>query len=258
MPVVRGRTFSPGTAGYDEMVINESLAKKYFPNREALGERLRTGPRSSSVIVGIVPDAKLRSVREEPAPTFYQPFQPGFTDRVTLVVRSDAERDVLVQGIRRMVAELDPNLPIFDVMPIDARVRESLSEQYAQAWLVSLFGMLGVLLAAVGLYGVLAFNVTQRARSLAIRIALGARADRIGADVVREGVLLAGAGIVIGIGGAYAIGRVVAERLYGVAAFDVGTLVTASLGVLAIAALASWVPARRATRVDPMMVLRGE
>jgi ABC-type antimicrobial peptide transport system permease subunit len=210
------------------------------------------------VIVGIVPDAKLRSVREEAAPTFYQTYEPGFSDRVTLVVRSDADRDVLVQGIRRTVAEIDPNLPIFDVAPIDARVRESLSEQYAQAWLVSLFGMLGVLLAAVGLYGVLAFNVTQRARALAIRIALGARAERIGAGVVREGVVLAGLGILVGIGGTWAVGRVVAERLYGVAAFDVGTLVAASLGVLAIAALASWVPARRATRVDPMLVLRGE
>jgi putative ABC transport system permease protein len=258
MPVLRGRTFAPGTAGNGEMVINEALAKKFFPGRDPLGERLNTSPRSSAVIVGIVPDAKLRSVREEAAPTFYQTYEPGFSDRVTLVVRSDADRDVLVQGIRRTVAEIDPNLPIFDVAPIDARVRESLSEQYAQAWLVSLFGMLGVLLAAVGLYGVLAFNVTQRARALAIRIALGARAERIGAGVVREGVVLAGLGILVGIGGTWAVGRVVAERLYGVAAFDVGTLVAASLGVLAIAALASWVPARRATRVDPMLVLRGE
>ena len=258
LPVIRGRTFSPGPAGNHEMVINESLARKFFPNREAIGQRLNTSPRSSAVIVGIVPDAKLRSVREEPSPTFYQPYEPGFSSRVTLVVRSDAERDVLVPGIRQVVAEIDPNLPIFDVMPIDARVRESLSEQYAQAWLVSLFGMLGVLLAAVGLYGVLAFNVTQRARELAIRIALGAHAERIGGSVVREGVLLAAAGIAVGVAAAHALGRLVAERLYGVAAFDLTTIALASAGVLAIATLASWIPARRATRVDPMMVLRGE
>jgi putative ABC transport system permease protein len=177
---------------------------------------------------------------------------------VTLIVRSDTPADRLVPAIRRVVAEIDPDLPLFDVVPLDRRVRDSLAEQYASAWLVSLFGALGVALAAVGLYGVMAFGVAQRLRELALRVALGARGDQIRTSVVGEGARLAAAGVLVGAAASYALARLVGARLYGVTAFDPLTMTVAALGVLAVALSASWIPARRATRVDPMLVLRGE
>jgi ABC-type antimicrobial peptide transport system permease subunit len=174
---------------------------------------------------------------------------------VTLVARTAGRPEALVGAIRRELASIDPELPFYGVRPMQERVEASLLNRRTPMMLATLFGGIALLLAAVGLYGVLTYQVSQRRREIGIRMALGSGSGEIFTMVVREGLVLVGVGLVAGLGGAFAIRRVLEAQLFGVGAMDpaVMSLVALVLGIVALAACA--VPARRASRIDPLITL---
>ena len=264
VPLLRGRDFaaadlSRSDSADDVVIVNQTLAKEFWPNRDPIGQRmvLKVGPKTSrSVVVGVVGDSRSTSPRRPPDPFYYSPLTSNGS--VTVLVRSKADKATLVSEIRREVAALDPNLPIYDVLTIAERIDQSFAEQRSSAGLTSIFGIVGMLLAAIGLYAVISFTVLQRTRELAIRVALGAQDGQIKRNVIGDAVRLVVVGVVLGGAAAFGLAKLLTTRLYGVTGTDVPTFAIVSLTMLMLAVLASYAPARRATRLDPMLALRSD
>ena len=263
MPLVSGREFTAAdAAGAPKVaVINESMAKKHFPGRNPIGERFGFNRRDviDIEIVGVVKDARFANLRDEVPRFVYVPFAQGDElGQATFYVRAQGNATALAQAARDLVRQTDPALPIFDLKTMRAQVEESLFVERAVAVLSAGFGVLATLLAAVGLYGVMAYTVGQRTREFGIRVALGAERKRILWLVLREVAVLAGIGIALGLPSAWGLGRMLQSQLYGLTANDPATLGAAVLVIASAAALAGYFPARRATRVEPMVALRYE
>jgi ABC-type antimicrobial peptide transport system permease subunit len=259
IPVLRGRVFNNADHPASERVvmISESLARRYWNNEDALGERLRLGQQTLTV-VGIVPDTRYRDLRDARA-TVYFPLAQSFFPfaPTTLAIRSSGEPAALVPGIRRSIAET-PGLTLEHAAPFESHVAGPLAQPRLNAFLLALFAAAAVLLAAVGLFGVMTTMVQQRTRELGIRMALGATAGDVVRIVVGRGLAIVTVGVVVGIAGALAGNRLLASLLYEVSPADVASLAGVAILLTLVAAVATLIPARSSARVDPAITLRAD
>jgi predicted permease len=245
------------------IVINETLAKVFWPRESALGHRITMSGRVPvwRTIIGVVKDVRERGYDENLKPGVYIPYAQ-FLDTwavpENLIVRTKGDPNALMPAVRRIVAAADPLQPIVSVRTMDEIVSLAVEDRSRQLTLLGAFAALALLLASIGLYGVLSYAVTQRSREIGLRMALGASARSVVAMVVGRGLALTAAGLAIGLALAAAATRAMQTLLYGVEAFDAATVILVSVLLAAIAAMACWAPAWRASRVDPIVVLREE
>ena len=262
--IVSGRAFSDRDTRQSGPVaiVNQTMAARYWPGRDPIGRRFRVEQPDAPWIevVGVAADGKYRQLTEAPRPFFFRPIAQEFYFSRTLVVRTRGASDIAgaVAGVRREVQAIDPAMPIFDVKTMDQFMERAYLGPKLAALLVGPAGLLAVVIASVGLYGVMAYWVSRRMREMGIRIALGAKAGDVVGLVMRQGLTLAGVGLALGLAGAVAAGRVVAFLLFGVSATDPIVLAGVPMALAVVAALASYVPARRALRADPLIALRAE
>ena len=249
------------------MLVNESFVKHYFPNENPLGRRIRppTPPRiwqnqrfTSFEIVGVVRDVKLAGLDAPSEPAYYLPASQSPLEDMTLLVHTTTDPISIVGAVRQAVWSIDPNQPISNVTTLEKVVDDSIAQRRLNMLLMGLFGGLAMLLSAVGIYGLLSHAVTQRTQEMGIRMALGAQVGDVLKLVLKQGMMLALAGVGIGLVGAFALTRLIRGLLFGVGPNDALTFVVVA-GVLTIVALlACYLPARRATKVDPLIALRYE
>ncbi|HEX7955639.1 MAG TPA: ABC transporter permease, partial [Pyrinomonadaceae bacterium] len=260
IPLKSGRYFGEhDAAGAPEVVvINETMARRFWPDEDPLGKRLRIGENPWRTVVGVVSDVKNDGLGAESKPEMFYPLAQSPLPFMTLVVRSDADPAALVAAVRGAVREVDKEQPVYDVKTMEQRVAESVSPQRLTALLVGLFAALAATLAAVGIYGVISYTVTQRTHEIGVRVALGARGVDVLRLVVGQGMRLVLAGVGLGLVGALALTRLVSSFFFGVSAADPAVYGGVSLLLLAVALLACLVPARRAAKTDPMVALRYE
>jgi putative ABC transport system permease protein len=249
------------------VIVNESFVRHYFPNENALGRRLQPSPPAriwknqrltSFEIVGIVRDVKLAGLEAPSEPAYYLPASQAPLQDMTLLVRTTTNPLSVVGAVRGVVLSIDPNQPLSNISTLEKVVDESIAQRRLNMLLMGLFGGLAMLLSAVGIYGLLSHAVTQRTREMGIRMALGAQVSDVLTLVLTQGMMLALIGEAIGLVGAFVLTRLIRGLLFGVTPNDVTTfvVVAAVLGVVAL--LACYLPARRATKVDPLLALRYE
>jgi predicted permease len=261
-PLVRGRDFADtdrkGAPGV--VALNETLAKMLWPGEDALGKRVSvTGPEGPFLeVIAVARDGKYRSLGEAPHPYIYQPLLQSYDPKMTLVVRTRGESQSVVAAVRAQIRALDANLPIADIKTLRAQLDLSLFPSRVAAWTLGGFGVLALLLAAIGIYGVVSYSVAQRTREIGVRMALGAKERDVLRLVLGEGTLVIAVGLGLGLLLAVASTRVLAGFLYGVGATDPVTFTGVPLLLAFIALVASYVPAHRATKVDPLVALRCE
>jgi predicted permease len=257
IPLLRGEPLpergAPGAP--TPVVMSESAARRLWPEGDDVGRMIRV-PWGDAVVVGVVGDVRQIGLAEPPQPAIYFPQRNAPRLLATLVVRTDTDPLAVAGPIRRVIGEIDPNQPIRAVAPLSTVMAESIAQERFFALLFAVFGGLALTLAAVGIYGVLAYSVRQRTQEIGVRMALGAHATDVLRMVAGSGMALVGAGVVIGTIAALGLSRVLASQLYGVAPNDPVSF-AASIGFLcAVALIATWIPAWRATRVAPMTALR--
>lgn len=263
-PLLRGRAFtaadregSPSVA-----VVNETMADLYWPDGSAVGGCIRIGtsdegPVACTEVIGVVEGIRHRPL-EEAFPKFYLPLSQRDSEPETIIVRTSGDPEATIADVRSAIQGLAPDLPFVNVIPATQEIAPELRPFRLGAILSSLFGVLALVLASVGLYGVVAFTVAQQTREIGVRIALGAGRSDVLRLVVLRAMLLTLVGVAVGLAGAFAATRFMEGLLYGVGALDPATFVTVPLLLLTVALLASYIPARRATRVDPMVALRAD
>jgi len=261
LPLIVGRTFSKSDfqSGRAVAVVNRTFGQRFLGGKNPLGVHLGgTTPSGKNVereIVGIVGDAKYDDLRKSVEPTAYVPLQEGAAH---FAIRASIQAEALIPTVRQVVASFDDNLPLFDVRTQTETIDRLLFNERLVAQLSSVFGGLALVLACVGLYGLLSYEVARRTREIGIRTALGAQRREIFRLVLRQGLTLTIFGAIVGITAAIGVTRYLGSLLYGVAATDPLTFVTIAFTLVAVAPLAGYIPARRATRVDPMVALRFE
>jgi predicted permease len=265
IPVLMGRDFrmTDGRGAPFVCIVNERFARKFFKDGLALGKHIgmggNPGTKLDIEIVGVARDTKYESMRDEVPLEVYRPYhQMNFVIGMYAYVRTARPPEQAFSSIRRVVNNLDPNIPVFQMKTIETQMQDSLITERLVATLSSFFGILATLLAAIGLYGVMAFLVAQRTREIGVRIALGAASRDVVWLVMKEVVVLTGIGIAIALAGAWALTRTVKSQLYGIEPHDPLTIAGAILAIAIVALLAGYVPARRATLVDPIRALRWE
>jgi putative ABC transport system permease protein len=265
VPLVAGRFFTERDDRGAPLVaiVNETLAKKYLAGVDPVGRRIKDGgPERPDnpwmTIVGVVGDVKYDGLDRPVDPTFYLPFRQNTSPAQFIVVRTASDPRALAASVRAAVASLDKDVPVASVKTMDELMTESVAPPRFRTMLVALFALIGLALAAVGIYGVMAYAVSERTYEIGVRLALGATAGDVMRLVFGEAIALAAIGVAVGVVGAIATTRLMAALLFGVTPTDLATFV-ALAGVLVLTALtASYVPARRAMRVDPMVALRYE
>ncbi|PWU06820.1 MAG: multidrug ABC transporter substrate-binding protein, partial [Terriglobia bacterium] len=265
IPVLLGRDFDERDAkGAPKVgIVNQKFVQRYFGSANPLGRHIGMGidpgTKTDIQIVGVVGDTKYENMRDEIPYELYIPNeQRDFVNGGTVYVRGQGDPARLFNVLRTAAGGVDAGVPMYDMRTLDHQMEISLLTERLLATLSSVFGFLATLLAALGLYGVMAFLVTRRTREIGIRMALGAGQRSVVWMVLRETLSLGAAGVGIGLAGAYAITRLIQAQLFGVKPTDWLTMAAASLGVAAVTALAGYIPARRATRIDPMNALRWE
>ena len=272
IPLLAGRGLQNSDLpnGPQVAVVSQSFARQYFPNENPIGKRITVGwgrQRSENKadtvtaggeIVGIVGDVKAFGPSDAPPLTVYLPFNQAPLTDVSLLVRSSAAPSLIITGARAAIREVDPELPIFDVKTMADALSESVAQPRFYAILLGSFAAIALIIAALGIYGVISYAVSQRTRELGIRIALGAQRERVVRLVIGQGLTLTLVGIVIGVGGAYMLMRLIASLLFGVTSADPLTFTLVAFLFMAVACLASYLPARRAAAVDPIIAMRAE
>jgi len=266
IPLISGRFLADSDDAKSPrvVVVNNSFAKKFFPHGDVLGKRIRLGALGPKgfpwgTIVGVVGDVHAYGLDEQPQPEMYWASAQNETSpSMALIARTAGEPSALTNAARAAIAEVDPGQPLFDVQPLEALVSSSLGQRRFTLTLMLMFGLVALVLAAVGIYGVMAYTVAQRTQEIGIRMALGARPVTVLSMVLRDGMTLVAIGLAVGVGAALALGRVVSSLLYGTSTTDAPTyvVIAAALALVALAALV--IPARRATRIDPITALRSE
>lgn len=260
IPLVAGRDFaetdtekSSGVA-----IVNETLAQRFWPGQNAVGKHLLSGNTGSSLveIVGITKNGKYRSLGEIPAMIIYYPISQQYPSSAALVVRTTVDPKSEISSIRSEVQAIDPTLPSYDAKTLKEHMKLALFPLHAGAIAVGSFALLATILALIGMYGVVAYSVGQRTQEIGIRLALGARNADVWKMVLKQGMLITAIGMVAGLICAMAVSRVVASLLYGVSATDPTTFLFVGLLLAVVAVIACFVPARRATKVDPVIAMR--
>jgi putative ABC transport system permease protein len=262
IPIIRGRDFTdrdrdpaPAVA-----IVNATLANRYFPGQDPIGRRLRFGDGGDDwiTVVGIAGDSRNLGLDAEPNPLVYIPYHNFPLPFMNIAARSSAGPGAVASVVREQVKQLDAELPVDRVVPLREVVSESVAQPRFRTILIAAFALMATLLAAVGVYGLISYSVTQRTREIGIRMALGANPSQVMLPVVREGLVLAVMGIALGLAGAIAATRVLSTFLFGVEATDPATFAGVALLLLFVAFIASYIPSRRALRVDPISALRAE
>ncbi len=258
---LRGRDFLPTENKKDSRfaIVNETFARRFFPGQEAIGKRYNsTGPKDPFwQIVGVVSDGKYNTLGEEPKAVMFRP-QRYFDSNSVLVARTEGDPHTVLAAIRRELQQLDPTLPLYDAKTLTEHMNIPLFPAKIAAGALGSFGVLALVLAAVGIYGVMSYMVAGRTREIGLRMALGAQSRSVGWLILRQGMKLALIGSAIGLGLAFGGTRLLQSILYGVSAVDPFTFVSVAFLLAAVALLACWLPAYRAARVDPMIALRSE
>jgi predicted permease len=242
----------------NSLLINEAFVRQYFPNDDPLGKQLRTGRGELWTIVGVVGDAKQHGLGAAVEPQVFVPVEKWCPPELTFLLRTKGDPESLLSSARAVVAGLDRNVPLFSIATGDSILQGEIASQRFNAALLTAFAGFAVLLAAVGIYGVLAYAVHQRVRELGIRVALGASPGDVLWLILSHGLTLAAIGVLIGIAGSFALTRLMGSLLYAVRPTDPLTFVGGSLLLAFVAVAASYIPARRAMRVDPLVALRYE
>jgi putative ABC transport system permease protein len=258
IPILRGRSIDPGKRldGADEAVISKSFADQHLPGEDPIGKHLRVDGHVLT-IVGVVGDTRY-SPSEDPRPTEYLPLYSGFPNNGTLVIRSSRDVEQQALPVQRIVQSMDRDLPVSDVMTMEQLLGKSTMDASFDATLLAVFAGLSLLLAAVGLFGVLSYIVAQRTSEIGIRIALGAQREQVLRKVMLDGLRPALLGLVLGLSVSVGAAKEIASMLYGTKALDMSVFAGVSGALLLVAAAACLIPAWRASRLDPMRALRTE
>jgi predicted permease len=244
-------------------IVNEKLARYYFGTQDAIGRRFgyggNPGTKTDIEIIGVVRDSMYSTLREQiPRQVFTPYIQLEYVTGMNFYVRTTLEPSQTFAAIRKTIAGIDSTLPVYDLRTMDEQIDRSLVTERMIAMLSAVFGMIATILATVGLYGVMAYTVARKTREIGIRMALGAFGKDVIWMVMREVLVLVGAGAAIGITAAILLTRYIQAQLYGLAPNDPATLVSATIALIAVAAIAGYLPALRASRVDPIRALRYE
>jgi putative ABC transport system permease protein len=262
IPLLAGRDFTAADrSGAPKVaIVSESLAKAYWPGENPLGKHVSFPVNQTDWIevVGVVGDIRHFSVAAEPAEDFYTPLGQSATRGAYLVLRTAGDPALIAGAVRGAVAAVDRNEPLSDILTMDQRVSTSMSSQRFRTVLLSTFAGLALVLGAAGIFGVISYWATQRTREIGVRMALGAKPGDVLQLVLGQGMRLTAIGVVIGLAGALGLSRFLSSLLFGVAPSDPFTFVGVTLLLVSVSALACWIPARRAARLDPMAALRHE
>jgi len=261
VPFVLGRDFDEHdrTGTPKVVIVNEKMAKHFFGTINVLGKKIGTDDVPDRTIIGVVKDAQYVNLREDRRRHFYLPTsQESQLTGLTLHVKTSTEPAIVAEQLRAQLKAIDPHLPLYNLKTLSAEIDESLVQERLVTWLSAAFGLLATLLTALGLYGVLTFSVARRTREIGIRVALGAQRRDVFRLIMIRGVVLVVVGVAVGLAASVAFSRLLSALLFGVTPNSVGTLAAVSAGLIAVALLACYLPARRATKVDPLVALRYE
>ncbi len=261
IPLVRGRVFDDNDRKETKRVavINEAMVKQFWPGEDPLGKRFHFfGEPDLREVVGVVKNTVVANIGETPQPLAYLPITQDYSPAVTLQVRTSGRPESVVAAVREQIQALEPNMAITNVQTVEGIVSQGLWAPRMGAALLSVFGVLALILAAVGVYGVLSYSVTQQTREIGIRMSLGAHRAQLLGLVIGQGMRLALAGLALGLLAAFVLSRMLSSLLFGISAHDPLTFAGVTLTLLLVAVLACYIPARRATRVDPIIALRYE
>ena len=264
IPVVAGRGYDRSDLpdGAKTVLINETGAKHFFPNGDAIGQRIVIGPNAKGTpmtIVGVIGDIRTEGLDIPPRPMLIANHRQESWERsISLTIRVSGDPRAFVPTLRRIVKTADPTVGLREIAPLDEVIGSSLAPRRLALALASSFAAIALLLAVIGIYGVLSYAVETRNREIGVRVALGASARSVLLLVMRQGAAWSVIGLAIGIGGAIGVGRLLSGMLYGIGAIDPTTYGGVAIGLLAVVAIACLVPARRAMRVDPMMTMRAD
>jgi putative ABC transport system permease protein len=260
-PLLRGRVFNDQDAVGSQpvVIVNQTIADRYWPKQDPIGRHLANSrDRIQRVVVGVVAGVKFNTLNAPDVEEMYLPVDQSPWPAVTLIIRSESSSKPLIAAVREQLAQLDPSLPIAGVLSMQDVISLSVAQPRIVMQFVGIFAGMALALAAVGLYAVVAYSVTQRNHEMGIRMALGAQRRDILALVVRYGMELTLVGVGLGIVASLALTRLLASLLFGIGATDPMTFSSAAALLMGTAVFACYLPARRATRVDPMMALRNE
>ena len=263
IPVISGRAFLPtdDSKAPAVVIINQAFARKYFPGEDPIGKHMKPGLGDGIMnepmreIVGVVGDVKRKGITAEMPAQYYLPFKQAIILDPTVILRTAGDPLSLVGPLRAQLAQVDSNVPLFDIRTLDDYVSLSAAQPRFQTVLITFFATMALLLSAIGLYAVLSYMVTQRTLEIGLRLALGAQREDVLGLILRRGLILAVTGLGIGIFVSVLLTRFISEMLYGVQPFDPLTFVGVSVVLLLVSLIASSVPALRAARLDPMRTL---
>jgi predicted permease len=256
---VKGRVFRDADDGtvLPVAIINESLAQEHWPGGDPIGHRLQfTGDKTWRQVIGVVRNANYTTLGEAPQPCVYVPLRQNFSEGISLHVRAKSNPAALLGVVQREIRKLDANIDISDARTGQTLIQQVLWAPMIGVALLGVFGSLALALASIGLYGVMAYSVTQRRREIGVRSALGASRWVLLRLVLRDGMTVVCYGILVGLGVAFLTGRALSKMLFGISSADPISLAVASAILLLVALLACYLPARSATRIDPMTALR--
>jgi putative ABC transport system permease protein len=264
IPLRSGRSFTGADSADAPPValINETFQHRFFPGEDPIGKRLNLGNEREpdwNQIVGVVGDVKYNGVADDVQPALYLAAQQSPVWGVSLVIKTNVVDPLsLTTAVRNEIRKLDPELPVTQVRTMEERLSRAIAQPRFRTTLIAIFAAVALVLACVGIYGVISYSVTQRTHEIGIRMALGAGRRNVLKLVIGQGAWLAIIGVAFGLGGAFALTRLMAGLLFGVTPTDAATFISAPLGLIFVALLASYIPARRATKVDPLVALRYE
>jgi len=260
IPLLQGRLFDESDRKRTVTILSEKISSRLWPGEDPIGKRVHESDNSPSTeVVGVVGDIRGSALEKDPSSAMYLPYWQGdLSDlsEMALMVRTDVDSQSMAGVLREEIRKLDAETPIAEIKTMDRVVSESVSRRRFQMFLLSVFAGVAAVLAAIGIYGVVSYSVTERTNEIGIRLALGAARSDVFRMVLKQGMIPALTGVSVGLVGAFALARLIRNLLFGVSPSDPATLFVISMVLTIVALLACWIPARRATKVDPMLALR--